>query len=320
MLIVLVVLLGIPLLVLLVIVAMFLPLWIRVHATRIEISLPNLLMMRLRGLDPEMVVDNMVKLGKAGLDIQVGDLEAHALAGGDLDAVADALISAHKAGLDMDFRRLAAIDLAGRNVVQAVNSRVTPQIIQVPRAGSASPVIAGLCRDGIRLGVRANVTVRTDLARIVGGAGENTIIARVGEGIITALGRAGSHKEILSRPETITDYLLQKGLDTGTCFEIVSVDIADVDIMGNIGAALKSAQADTDKRVAQANAEIRRAAAVASHQEMQAKTVDSHSRVVAAKSEVPHAVSASLAEGSLGAAAPVPCLIHGRMRWKLAPE
>ncbi|NOY79748.1 MAG: UPF0365 family protein [Kiritimatiellaeota bacterium] len=319
MLIILVALVGVPILVFLTILATFLPLWIRVRATQTSVALLDLVMMRLRGLDPEQVVDAMIFLGKAGLPQAVGDLEAHLLAGGNLNAVTEALISAAKAGLDMDFHRLAAIDLAGRDVVQAVMSRVKPRVIVIPPADSPSPVITGVCQDGVRLGIRARVTVRTELERLVGGAGDSTIVARVGEGIITAIGRAATHKEILELPETITKYLLSRGLDSGTCLEIVSVDIADVDVMGNIGATLQSAQADADKRVAQAKAEMRRAAAVASHQEMQARTAESHTRVVAANAEVPFAVSASLAEGCLGSPAPVAALVHGRMRWKLIP-
>ncbi len=320
MLIILAVLLGVPVLVFLTIVATFLPLWIRIRATQVPIALLDLLMMRLRGLDPEQVADAMISMAKAGLPQRVGDLEAHILAGGDLNAVAEALINASKAGLDVDFHRLAAIDLAGRDVVQAVMSRVKPRVIVIPPPESSSPVITGVAQDGVRLGVRARVTVRTELERLVGGAGDPTIVARVGEGIIAAIGRAATHSEILKQPEVITDYLLSRGLDSGTCLEIVSVDIADVDVMGNIGAALQSAQADADKRVARAKAETRRAAAVASHQEMQVRTEENRARVVAAKAEVPFAVSATLAEGCLGTPMPVPALVHGRMRWKLFPE
>ena len=311
------VIVGVPLLVLFAVFAAYFQLWIQVKATHVPIDLLDLPLMRLRGVDPDLLVNVAVSLHKAGLQIPREQLEAHLLAGGNLEAVANALISAEKAGLNVGFREIAAIDLAGRDVEAAVISRVNPKIISCPPPGSGQQVITGVCQDGIRLGARARVTVRADLSKIVGGAGEETIIARVGEGIVAAIGRANSHREILQHPERITEYLLERGLDSGTCFEIVSADIADVDVIKNIGAELQSNQAEADKRMARARAEVRRAAAVAAHQEMKSRTVDMHSRVVAASAELPYAVASSLGEGNLGAHRPWRPSVHHRLRWRL---
>ena len=289
------------------------PLWIRVRSTGLPLGFATMVMMRLRHVNPEQIADCMVQLHKAGVYVSSDDLEAHVLAGGDVAAVTEALVTAHKAGFDVDFRTIAALDLAGRDVVTAVKSRVQPKVVTCPPGGG---VISGVCEDGVRLGVRVRVTLRTDLKRLIGGAGEGTIAARVGEGIVAALGKAESHKAILERPELITQHLLEHGLDSGTCREIVSVDVADVDVMDNVGAMLQSSQAAADKRVARARAEIRRAAAVAAHQEMQARTMEMQGRVVAARAELPHALAGGLEEGNIGSPLPVRALVHSRMRWR----
>jgi len=306
-----------PAMVALVVVGTFLPLWIRVRSTGLPMGFLDMLMMKLRRVDPEQIADCLVQLHKSGIFVKSGELEAHVLAGGDILAVTEALISAHKAGFDVGFPEIAALDLAGRDVVEAVNWRVRPKVVTCP-AGNGT--INGVCQDGIRLGVRVRVTLRTDLRRLVGGAGEATIVARVGEGIVAAIGRARSHKDILERPEQITEYLLGHGLDSGTCFEIVSVDVADIDVLDNVSAILQSSQAAADKRVARAKAEVRRAAAVAVHQEMQARTVEMHGRVVAARAEVPHAVASGFQEGNVGRPTPFRALVHSRMRWKFRAD
>ena len=307
--------LGVAFVVLGIVLATFLTLWIRAWSSGVRVGLFNMLVMRLRRVNPALIVDCMISLSKADVDATVDDLETHVLAGGDLAAVTDALISAYKADLDVDFHRVAAIDLAGRDVVEAVTARVNPKVLVCPPAGSGMQAIAGVAQDGIRLGVRARVTVRTQLNRLVGGAGENTIIARVGEGIVAAIGRAESHRKILESPELIAEYLLEKGLDSGTCFEILSVDVSDVDVLDNVGARLKGSRADADKRIAQARAEVRRAAAVASRQEMKARTTEMQGRVVAAKSNVPLALSSAVHEANMGSPRPVPRTIGNRIRW-----
>ena len=299
-------------------VCMFGALWVQVLSTRVPISLLNLLTMRLRRVAPRLVVECMIKLRKAGINVFCGELEAHILAGGDLVNVTEAAISADKANLAVGFQQLAAIDLTGRDVLSAVNTHVRPKVITCPAPGAPSPVIAGVCQDGVRLGVRSRITVRTRLDRLVGGAGEETMAARVGEGIVAAIGRASSHKDILQGPEAISEYLLAQGLDSGTCFEVVSVDIADVDVMGNVGARLQSAQAESDKRVARAQAEMRRAAAVATRHEMRARTTDMRGRVVAAEATVPRGVTSAFWEGNLGRPPPLPGTVHDRTKWRAA--
>lgn len=296
--------------------ARFLPLWAQAKASAVPVSLLQMWMMTLRRVDPRQLVTSLVALSKAGLHVPAADLETHLLSGGSLAAVTEALIRAHKAGLDMDFRRLAAIDLAGRDVAAAVTSRVHPKVLMCPTAESGLPDISGVCQDGVRLGVRARATVRTNLARLVGGAGEETIVARIGEGIVAAIGRAASHKDILARPETISEYLLRRGLDSGTCFEILSLDIADVDVKDNIGARLQAAQAETDKKIAQAQAEVRRAAAVAAHTEMQAQTVGSYAAVVAARASMPAAAAAAFRQANVGRRRPLATLLGNRLRWR----
>jgi len=295
----------------------FLPLWIQAKASGVPVSMPDMLMMRLRRVSPGSLVGAMVPLWKAGITVDRRDLETHVLAGGDLLAVAEALISADKADLGVDFRQLAAIDLAGRDVVDAVTARVKPRVLLCPPAAAGGAgVISGVARDGVRLGARARITVRTRLDRLVGGAGAETVIARVGEGIVTTIGSADSHRNVLEKPEIISERLLAKGLDSGTCFEILSVDIADVDVLDNVGARLKSEQADADKRVAQAQAEMRRAAAVAARQEMKARTTEMEGRVVAAKADVPLALATALAEANFGPGRAMTKTLNPRLRWK----
>ncbi len=296
--------------------ARFLPLWIQAKATDIPVSLLGMVAMRLRRVDPALVVNTMVSLTKAGIPVTSDEMEAHFLSGGHLAAVGEALISAHKAGLDVSFRQLAAMDLAGRNVLAAVNGRVNPRVLVCPPPASKLAAISGICRDGIRLGVRARITVRTNLDRLVGGAGEETVLARVGEGIVAAIGRSDSHKEILSRPEHIAEHLLGRGLDSGTYFEILSVDIAGVDVMDNAGARLQSYQAEADKKIAQARAEIRRASAVASQLEMRAETLDSYAGVVMAKASLPLASASAFRESNVGLQRPWQAPRPGRLSWQ----
>ncbi len=262
------------------------PLWIAAWASGAYVGLMTLIGMRLRRVPPGTVVNARISAVKAGLDISVNDLEAHYLAGGSVVRVVNALISADKANIDMPFKRAAAIDLAGRDVLEAVKMSVIPKVIETPR-------IAAVAKDGIQLIAVSRVTVRTNLDRLVGGAGEETVIARVGEGMVSTIGSSASHKEVLENPDHISKYILSRGLDAGTAFEILSIDIADVDVGENIGAKLQIDQANADKQIAQAKAEERRAMAVASEQEMRA-------RVVEAEAEVPRAMAEAFRTGNLG--------------------
>lgn len=291
-------------------------LWLHAKASGLEISVFDMLFMRLRRVEPQMVVDSMIILNKAGLDVSLDEIESHYLAGGDLGAVVDAAVRVDKSGLDIPFRTLAAIDLAGRDVTDAIMTHVNPKVLVCPAPHSGIDVISGVCRDGVRMTTNARVTVRTRIDRLVGGAGEETIIARVGEGIVSVIGRAETHKVILESPELISKHILDRGLDSGTCFEILSVDISDVNVEENIGARLQSEQAMADKRVAQARAEERRAAAVAAHTEMQARTTESKSRVEANRASVPRAVAAALSEHNIGVLTPLPPSFNARMRWQ----
>ncbi|MBT3376226.1 MAG: UPF0365 family protein [Lentisphaerae bacterium] len=297
------------------VVLVFIDLWPQVKAAGVPVGLLDMVVMRLRQIDPARVVRAMITLYKAGLEVRLDDLQVHVMSGGDLDGVADALVSASKAGLDVDFAMLAAIDLAGRDVVDAVNTRVQPKVLVCPPATAQKDALSGVSRDGIRLAARARITVRTQLDRLVGGAGADTIVARVGEGIVSAIGRAPSHREILEKPELISEHILARGLDSGTCFEIVSVDISDIDVLDNISARLKSAQAGADKRIAQAQAEVRRAAAIAAQQEMVARTKEMEGRVTSAKSRVPLALSAAVAEANFGNSARLQPTMQSRLRW-----
>ncbi len=262
------------------------PLWIAAWASGAYVGLMSLIGMRLRRVPPATVVTARISALKAGIDVAINDLEAHYLAGGNVANVVYAMISADKANIPMPFKRAAAIDLAGRDVLAAVQMSVIPKVIETPR-------VAAVAKDGIQLIAISRVTVRTNLDRLVGGAGEETVMARVGEGMVSTIGSAASHKDVLENPDHISKHVLSTGLDAGTAYEILSIDIADVDVGENIGAKLQIAQADADKQIAQAKAEERRAMAVALEQEMQAE-------VVKAEAEVPHAMAEAFLHGNLG--------------------
>jgi len=268
-------------------------LWISAYAAGVKIGIFTLVGMRLRRVVPSRVVNPLIKAVKAGLDLSINKLEAHYLAGGNVDKVVNALIAAQRANIPLEFERAAAIDLAGRDVLEAVQMSVNPRVIE-------TPIVAAIAKDGIELKAKARVTVRANIDRLVGGAGEQTIIARVGEGIVTTVGSAESHKEVLENPDLISRTVLAKGLDAGTAFEILSIDIADVDVGRNIGAQLQTDQAEADKRIAQAKAEERRAMAVAREQEMKAMVQEMRAKVVEAEAEVPKAMAAALRDGKLG--------------------
>ncbi|WP_160688089.1 flotillin-like protein FloA [Clostridium sp. C2-6-12] len=261
-------------------------LWVSSLAANVKVSIFNLIGMRLRRVVPSKIVIPLIKSTKAGMGLTVNQLEAHYLAGGNVDNVVNALIAAHRADIDLQFEKAAAIDLAGRDVLEAVKMSVNPRVIETPN-------VSAVAKDGIELLVKARVTVRANLERLVGGAGEATILARVGEGIVTTVGSSTSHKIVLENPDAISKTVLNKGLDAGTAFEILSIDIADVDVGRNIGAQLQTLQAEADKNIAQAKAEERRAMAVAKEQEMRASVVE-------AEAEVPRAMAYALREGKLG--------------------
>ena len=268
-------------------------LWISSLAAGVNVGIFNLVGMRLRRVIPSRIVNPLIKARKAGIGVSVNQLEAHHLAGGNVDRVVNALIAAQRAQIDLSFERAAAIDLAGRDVLQAVQMSVNPKVIE-------TPVIAAVAKDGIEVRAKARVTVRANIERLVGGAGEETIIARVGEGIVTTVGSAESHKAVLENPDLISRTVLNKGLDSGTAFEILSIDIADVDVGRNIGAQLQTDQAEADKRIAQAKAEERRAMAVAKEQEMKAAVQEMRAKVVEAEAEVPKAIAEALRQGRMG--------------------
>ncbi len=279
----------------------FMNVWIRALASKAHVSLWVLVGMKLRRVPPTLIVEALIRLRKAGLvSIDTDSLEAHYMAGGDVLAVVNALIAADKAGIVLTFERAAAIDLAGRDVFDAVRTSVNPRVIDCPDPTKGRNTVDAVAKDGIQVKAKARVTVRANLERLVGGATEETIIARVGEGIVTTIGSANTYKEVLENPDQISRRVLEKGLDSGTAFEILSIDIADVDVGDNIGARLQADQAEADKRVAQAKAEERRAAAVATEQEMRARVQEKQAEVVAAQAEVPKALSAALREGNLG--------------------
>ena len=288
----------VPLIVIIVIITIFLSfvplgLWISAISAGVRVNIFSLVGMRLRRVKPDRIIRPLIKAQKAGMDVNANQLESHLLSGGRVDNVVDALIAAHRANLDLTFERAAAIDLAGRNVFEAVRMSVTPKIIE-------TPWIAAVAIDGIEVKVIAKVTVRTNLGRLVGGAGEETIIARVGEGIVTTVGSSQSHKSVLENPDSISRTVLSKGLDNGTAFEILSIDIADVDIGRNIGAHLQIQQAEADKQIAQAKAEERRATAIAREQEMKAEVEQMKAKVVEAEAQIPLAMSEALRNGNLG--------------------
>lgn len=268
-------------------------LWFQALVSGVRTSLVQLMFMRFRKVPPSVIVNNMINATKAGLKLTQNELESHYLAGGNVDSVVQALISANKANMNLDFRTATAIDLAGRDVLKAVQTSVNPKVID-------TPPVAAVAKDGIQLIAKARVTVRTNIQQLVGGAGEETILARVGEGIVTSIGSAVSHKQVLENPDSISKLVLTKGLDSGTAFEILSIDIADIDVGKNIGAQLQMDQANADKNIAQAKAEERRAMAVASEQEMKAKAQEARAKVIEAEAEVPKAMAEAFRNGNLG--------------------
>ena len=268
-------------------------LWISAAASGVHISIFSMVGMRFRRINPSKVVLPMIKATKAGLKVNMNELEAHLLAGGSVDRVVDALIAAQSAQIPLEFEQSRAIDLAGRNVLEAVKMSVNPKVIE-------TPVVAAIAKDGIELRAKARVTVRANISRLVGGAGEETIIARVGEGIVTTVGSSESHKAVLENPDLISRTVLNKGLDAGTAYEILSIDIADVGVGRNVGAQLQMDQAEADRRIAQAKAEERRAMAVAHEQEMIAAVQEMRAKVVEAEAEVPKAMAEALRNGKLG--------------------
>ncbi len=282
----------------------FFGVWIRAMVARAPVGMINLVAMRLRRVPVAPIVDSRITAMKAGIAIESDGLEAHFLAGGNVYSVVSALIAAKKAGIHLDFDRACAIDLAvkgtNKSVIEAVQTSVNPKVIDCPAAASGRVTIDGVAKDGIAVKARARVTVRTNLERFVGGATEETIIARVGEGIVTSIGSSESYKQVLENPDRISKTVLAKGLDSGTAFEILSIDIADVDVGENIGAKLQAEQAEADKRVAQAKAEVRRAAAVAVEQEMRARVEEMRARVVEAEAQVPQAIAEAFRSGHLG--------------------
>lgn len=268
-------------------------LWISALAAGVKVGIVTLIGMRFRRVPPARIVNPLIKADKAGLKINVNQLEAHYLAGGNVDRVINALIAAERAAIPLLFERAAAIDLAGREVFQAVQMSVNPKVIE-------TPLISAVAKDGIEVKVIARVTVRANIDRLVGGAGEETVLARVGEGVVTTVGSAESHKNVLENPDLISRTVLSKGLDAGTAFEILSIDIADVDVGRNIGAQLQTDQAEADKQIAQAKAEERRAMAVAREQEMKASVQEMRAKVVEAEAQVPLAMADALRQGKLG--------------------
>ncbi len=293
-------LIGVIIVALLVIVALalflrFVPigLWISAYFSGVKISIGTLVGMRFRRVKPNSIINPLIKATKAGLVLNTDQLEAHYLAGGSVDDVIDALIASQRANIDLEFEEAAAIDLAGRNVFEAVQVSVTPKVIVTPN-------ISAVAKDGIEIIAKAKVTVRANIERLVGGAGEDTIIARVGEGIVTTVGSASEHKSVLENPDSITKTVLAKGLDSGTAFEILSIDIADLDVGRNIGAKLQRDQSDADKNIAQAKAEERRSMAVAEEQEMRAEVQKQRAKVVEAQALVPQAIAQALRDGNLG--------------------
>ncbi len=274
----------------------FIPLnlWITARFSGVKVGLLELVFMRIRKVPPRIVVDSLITATKAGLDVSSSDLETHYLAGGNVPSVIKALISADKANIRLTFKQATAIDLAGRDVFEAVQISVNPKVINTPE-------VAAVAADGIQLMAKARVTVRANIAQLVGGAGEDTILARVGEGIVTSIGSAGKHTDVLENPDNISKLVLQRGLDAGTAFEILSIDIADVNVGDNIGAKLQIDQANADLKVAEAKAEERRAMAVANEQEMRAKSQEARANVIQAEAEVPKALAEAFRSGNLGA-------------------
>ncbi|MES2731213.1 MAG: flotillin-like protein FloA [Bacteroidota bacterium] len=268
-------------------------LWITAIFSNVRVSLIQLVTMRIRKVPPSLIVQSLITATKAGLNLTLNDLETHYLAGGRVSSIIKALISADKANIQLSFKQAAAIDLAGRDVFEAVQISVNPRVINTPS-------VAAVAQDGIQLIAKARVTVRVNIAQLVGGAGEETILARVGEGIVTSIGSSTSHKEVLENPDKISRLVLQKGLDAGTAYQILSIDIADIDVGTNIGAKLQIDQANADLKVAEAKAEERRAMAVAVEQEMKAKAQEARAKVIEAEAQVPQAIAEAFRNGHLG--------------------
>lgn len=280
--------------------ANYMMLWIQAFATNANISLFNLIGMRLRKVSPSVIVNAKIAAIKAGVQVSTEELEYLYLAGGDVMNVVRSLIAADKANIPLTFKQASSIDLAGRDIFDAVQTSVNPKVIDAPDPGKGRPTVDAVAKDGIQLKAKARVTVRTNIDQLVGGATEETIIARVGEGIVTTIGSAETHKAVLENPDMISRKVLEKGLDAGTAFEILSIDIADIDVGDNIGARLQADQAEADKRVAQAMAEKRRAMAVAEEQEMIARVAEMRAKVVEAEADVPRAIAESFRSGNLG--------------------
>ena len=278
----------------------FFRLWLQALLSGAHVGFVNLIAMRLRKVSPGVIVDARIRAAKAGLDIGTDPLEAHYLARGDVLRVIMSLIAASKANIDLSYEKATAIDLAGRDVFDAVRTCVNPKVIDCPDPTKGRPTVDAVSKDGIQVKAKARVTVRTNIERLVGGATEETIIARVGEGIVTTIGSAQSYADVLENPDGISKTVLSKGLDSGTAFEILSIDIADVDVGDNIRAKLDADRAEADKRIAQAKAETRRALAVAREQEMSASVVENRAKVVLAEAEIPKAISQAFREGNLG--------------------
>ncbi len=285
--------LGIAGIILLYFIGSAVSLWVQALVSGARVGLFNIVFMRFRKVPPKLIVNSKIMAVKAGIDISTNDLESHFLAGGDVMRVVQALIAADKANIDLMFKRAAAIDLAGRNVLEAVQMSVNPKVIETPR-------VAAMAKDGIQLQALSRVTVRANIDRLVGGAGEETILARVGEGIVSTIGSSESHKHVLENPDSISKRVLEKGLDAGTAFEILSIDIADVDVGKNIGAVLATDRAEADKKIAQAKAEERRAMAYAAEQEMKARVQEMRAKVVEAEAQVPLAMAEAFRNGNLG--------------------
>ncbi len=271
----------------------YIGMWISAKLSNVDIGFFQLFFMQLRRVPPQIIVNSLITATKAGLQVSRNDLEAHYLAGGKINNVINALISADKANIPLTFKEATAIDLAGRDVLQAVQMCVNPKVIE-------SPPVTAVAKDGIQLITRARVTVRANIKQFVGGAGEETVLARIGEGIVTSIGSAESHKTVMENPDTISKLVLHKGLDSGTAFEILSIDIADIDVGKNIGAYLQMDQANADKNIAQAKAEERRAMAIALEHEMKAKAQESRAKVIDAEAQIPLAIAEAFRSGKLG--------------------
>ena len=285
--------LGIIFLVIVYLIGSYLSLWLQAMVSGAHVGLANIIFMRFRKIPPKLIVESKIMAVKAGIDISTDSFESHFLAGGDVAKVVKALIAADKANISLEFNRAAAIDLAGRNVLEAVQMSVNPNVIE-------TPLISAVAKDGIQLKALARVTVRANLDRLVGGAGKETVLARVGEGIVSTIGSSNSHKDVLENPDRISKTVLSKGLDSGTAYEILSIDIADVDVGKNIGADLETDRAEADKQIAQAKAEERRAMANAAEQEMKAKVQAMQAKLVQAEAEVPLAMAEAFRSGKLG--------------------